>query len=220
MGSSRAGCRSLGLALVLLATVAGAAATEWTEPSTGERFPLVRAGSQGALELTGGGVRKKLVFKVYAFALYADPAALRDGLAAWRGRPAKALRADPAVYDALAGLPAERLAVLAFVREVDSRSMREALDEAIARAVPAGDAARERFLGFWTGTIAAGEKIELSFSRSGEVTLARGGREVGRVASPALARALLACWLGQQTVSQDIRDGVVERLPAILGAPK
>lgn len=202
----------------LAPTLHAADTAKVTEPSTGVAFDGTRSfpGVTEPLALTGTGVRKKMVFKVYAFALYVDPAATRAGLAACKGKDAGALANDGAVYAALAGLQGDRAAVLHFVRDVEVEKMREAMTEAMDRGVPKGDPAREAFLKLWTASPKSGEEVVLVFGAKGAVSLVRDAKIVGTVESAALARSLLQSWLGPEPVSEDIQKGVVARLPALL----
>ncbi len=190
------------------------------EKATGTAFPVTRTspGAAAELELTGTGVRTKLIFKVYAFAFYVDPAAARQALARWSGKSAADLRNDPAFYAALGDLAGDRLVIMHFVRDVDSAKMKEAMDEAMDRGTPKTDPARAQFLGLWTGEIKDGEDVGLLFGADGKVTLLRAGKAVGSATSPAMARSILQSWLGPKPVSDDIRNGLAERFPEILKA--
>lgn len=189
------------------------------EPSTGLVFPLERSapGSERPLALAGAGVRKKLFFKVYALGLYLDDEAASRELEAWSGRPAAELEDDPELYRALIGLSGQRLAVLRFVREVSASRMRDAmLDALTAGSVPANDPHARRFLGLWKKPIEEGETVSLLFTEEGLVRLARDGTVIGELISPRVAEALLTAWLGQDPVSETVRDGVVARLPHVI----
>ena len=191
------------------------------EPSTDLVFPLEisHPDLEQPLALTGVGVRKKLFFKVYALGLYVDPAAVRDGLSRWAGRSADRLREDDAIYEALRDLPGHRLVVMRFVRDVGASRMREAMEDALTESdVPAEDPAGSRFLRLWNEPISDGERVALLFGPEGRVAVSRDSRSIGEVRSPAVSRALLTTWLGPDPVSDDIREGVVARLPELLPA--
>jgi hypothetical protein len=210
---------ALGL-LALVALVGGVpaeAAETVRESSTDVEFPVERhvAGSERPLALTGTGVRKKLFFKVYGFAFYVEPEIARRHLREFAGRPAEQLKGTKAVYDMLIELPAPRLVVMHFVRDVDGESMRDALASSL-EPVPDGHPAKERFLGLWKEPIPSGTEVALLFDPGGEVLVLRDGQELGIVRSEALATALLRTWLGPEPISWDIREGAVERLPEVL----
>ena len=196
------------------------AATGLVEEATGVSFALERPAPGDASEtlaLTGVGLRKKaLFFKVYAFGLYVDPQAAREHLAGFAGRTADALRSDPAFYDALVGLPGERLCVMHFVRNVGADAMREALDASLDATVAKDDPARAAFGALWTEKIAKGEEVAIDIGADGVVTVYRDGRKVGSVESAAIGRALMLSWVGPEAVSADIKQGIAERIPAIL----
>lgn len=207
-----------GLALAGLAAPPALAADSWKEPATGEAFPLTITppGASAPLALTGGGVRTKLVFKVYALGFYVDPAAAAPALAAWAGKPADALRADKAFYAALVDLPGDKLAVMKFVRALQGAQVGDALDGAVARTLPEGDPARAKFRALWKDPIEKGDESWIVIRDSGEVAVVRAGTVVGSVESKPLGRALLLAWFGPDPVSESIRAGAAERVPAIL----
>ncbi len=215
--------RHLVLAALLLVMPCAASATDGlTEPATGMTFAgtldAVELGEGTTLELTGVGVRKKLVFKVYAFALYADAGALRSGLDAYRGRDADTLRADDAFYEDFVNAKVTRSAVLRFARSVSVEKIRNAFDDAIGDSVPKDDPAREAFLALFSGEIDKGDEFRISFGPEGVIHVVGKGTVRGSVESPPLAIALIASWLGEKPVSEDIKEGVVERIPELLSA--
>jgi hypothetical protein len=189
------------------------------EPSTDLVFPLERPHprAEAPLTLTGVGVRKKLFFKVYAMGLYVDAERIREALAPWKGQSAERLVEDEGIYRALLDADADRLVVMRFVRDVGAESMRDALADALERgSVPANDPAREAFLALWTETLADGEEVTLLFGADGRIVVRRDGRAVGEVDSPRVSRSVLASWLGTDPVSDDIREGVLARMPRLL----
>ncbi len=211
----------LAAATLLTAGLATPLAAEGlVEEATGVSFALERpAPGDGSrtLALTGVGLRKKaLFFKVYAFGLYVDPQAMREHLTRFAGRTADALRSDPSFYDALASLPGERLCVMHFVRKVGADAMREALDASLDATVARDDPARAAFGALWTEEIAKGEEVAIDIGVDGVVTVYRDGRKVGAVESADIGRALMLSWVGPEAVSTDIKQGVAERIPAIL----
>lgn len=189
----------------------------WTEPSSGQVFPLTVSppGAAGPLSLTGGGLRTKMVFKVYGFGFYIDAASARERLARWGGKPASALSQDPSLYDALIEMPVEKLAVMRYLRDLDGAQIGDALDDAVSKTLKEGDPARTAFRALWKDPIAKGDEASILFAPGGVVTVLRGSKTVGSVTSEPLARALLSAWLGPDPVSDSIRKGAVERVPAL-----
>lgn len=220
MSRSRS-CAALLLALGLaLAAAPGTALASdgWKEPATGEVFPLTVTppGSTTPLALTGGGVRTKVVFKVYALGFYVDPAAAASGLAAWSGKPATALREDKAFYAALVDFPGDKLAAMKFVRDLEGAQIGDALDAAVGRTLPSGDPARAKFRELWKDPIKKGDESWIVIRASGEVAVVRKGQVVGTVDSKPLGKALLLAWFGPEPVSESIRTGAAERIPDLL----
>lgn len=193
------------LALPAAAEAPGTDAAGLTEPSTGEVFPLVTGhpDGEGELALTGAGVRKKLWIKVYALGFYVAPTA------------GPALREASDVHEALLDLPADRMVVMRFVRNVDGESMHDALAEAMDRGAPKDDPARQAFLDLWHDEIEDGEEVSLLFGAAGRLAVYRDGALRGEVNSGPVARAVLASWLGDDPVSDAIKDGVVQRIPEL-----
>lgn len=211
---------AVALAFVAPAPAAADGSGTWKEPATGEAFPLTitAPGGTTALALTGGGVRTKMVFKVYAFGFYVDPAAAAKGLAAWAGRPADALRRDKAFYTALIDFPGDTLAAMRFLRDLEGAQIGDALDAAVARTLPTSDRARTQFRALWKDAIKKGDESWIVIRAGGEVSVVRGGAVVGTVDSKPLGRALLLAWFGPEPVSESIREGSVERIPQLLDA--
>ena len=223
MSPSRSLLLVLSAVVLCLASPAPAAAggsDTWKEPATGEAFPLTVTppGGTTPLALTGGGVRTKVVFKVYAFGLYVDPAAAAKGLNAWAGKPADALRQDKEFYTALIDFPGDKLAAMKFVRDLEGAQIGDALDAAVARTLPTTDPARTQFRALWKDPIKKGHESWIVIRSGGEVSVVRGGTVVGTVDSKPLGRALLLAWFGPEPVSESIREGAVERIPELLAA--
>jgi hypothetical protein len=193
------------LALPARAEAPGGDAGLLTEPSTGQVFQFVTGhpDGDGELVLTGVGVRKKLWFKVYALGFYVAPSA------------GPVLREASDVYETLLDLPADRLVVMRFVRNVDGGSMHDALAEAMDRGVPKDDPARQAFLDFWQDEIGDGEEVSLLFGDGGRLAVYRDSTLRGEVRSVPVARAVLASWLGDDPVSDAIKDGVIQRIPKL-----
>ena len=209
---------AVALALAATAPAAAGGSDAWKEPATGETFPLTITppGGTAPLALTGGGVRTKVVFKVYAFGLYVDPAAAAQGLAAWAGKPADALRQDKSFYSALIDFPGDKVAAMKFVRDLEGAQIGDALDAAVARTLPASDPARTQFRTLWNDPIKKGDESWIVIRVGGAVSVVRGGAVVGTVDSKPLGRALLLAWFGPEPVSESIREGAVERIPQLL----
>jgi hypothetical protein len=209
---------AVALALTTPVPAAAAGPDTWKEPATGEVFPVTvtAPGGTAPLALTGGGVRTKMVFKVYAFGFYVDPAAAATGLAAWAGKPADALRQDKGFYAALVEFPGDKLAAMKFVRNLEGAQIGDALDAAVARTLPSTDPARAQFRALWKDPIKKGDESWIVIRSGGEVAVVRGGKVVGTVDSKPLGKALLLAWFGPEPVSESIREGAVERIPHLL----
>ncbi|HET8713528.1 MAG TPA: hypothetical protein VFM23_07585, partial [Gemmatimonadales bacterium] len=149
-------------------------ASEVAEPNTGVKFPTQLQAPTGVQELAGTGVctRTMLKVKVYAFGLYVDLAGARSALGAWRGKSARDLARDPALYDELLKGSFPMTLRLVMTRNVGGDQMSEAFNDALAprvaqaeqRGMPGGAAALAQFRGFFSSDLKDG--TELLFSRA------------------------------------------------------
>lgn len=154
----------------------------------------VRVGT-GELALNGAGVRSKLFFKVYVGALYvADKATT----------PA-------AVYDS----PQPRRLLLRMLRELDSASLRDALDEglqsnldAVELAAIKPQAAQLAAIMDSIGKAREGDTIALDFSAAG-VAVSFNGEARGMVAGEEFGKVLLRVWLGDRPADAALKKALL-----------
>lgn len=154
----------------------------------------VRVGS-GELVLNGAGVRSRLFFKVYVGALYVGSKATTPA----------------AIYDS----PQPRRMLLRMLRDLDSASLRDALDEGLRNNLGADELAAmkpqaEQLAAIMNsiGTVREGDTIALDFSADG-VAIGVNGGERGRVAGDAFARALLRVWLGDRPADAALKQALL-----------
>jgi len=124
------------------------------EPKSHVAFPIrltVPGGDQTHL-LMGTGLRTKtfLKVKVYAFGLYVDSAAAREGMSAWAGKEHYQIEEDDSFYSALLEQDFAMTLRLVMTRNVDGETFADAFDGTLRPRVqqaapemnmPCGDAA-------------------------------------------------------------------------------
>ena len=213
------------LALVSLPSAAHAETVE--EASTGYKFDAVRTVDGRPYALLGVGVRKKFVVKVYAMALYIDEAEGRHAFPALVSRAgghdhAKLTSGDHAQSFVMWGTFG-KLAVMHFVRSVDAAKIRGAFEEGLEeelsdKSPPDIKQGAQAFLALFDKDLKDGQEIVLRTTADGKIEVDIAGAKKSGPASPRLARAVWAIWLGAKPISADLRRGLVERID-VLGKP-
>jgi hypothetical protein len=174
------------------------------DPSSGLIFPKSVAvttfdGRTIPFQVTGTGVRKKMMFKVYAAALYVD------GSVPLPPPPLETLSVDD--------LP--RRLVMTFLRDVDEEKIQEAYREGLIdkvwKAQPGPELADQvdSFLDYFKGGVRKGESIELTYLPGEGLYTVVGGKPKPVVADPNIARGVWRVWLGNEPVSQELRRDLV-----------
>jgi hypothetical protein len=213
--------------LTTMLLTAALSATEIAAPNLGADFPTEIRTPVGVQSLAGTGVRTRTVFKVkvYTFGLYVDADGARKALAAWRGKSAADLSADPTVYDELlkGGFPMTLRLVMS--RDVTAGQMTEAFEDALTprvaqaaqRSMPGGAEALGQFRGFFTTPLTRGTELLFTWSPEDKLLVSIGGRQVGVIDNRAFAWALFDVYLGTKPISTEGKRSVVARLPEVLG---
>lgn len=189
--------RSRFSAVLVLAAFLVAAPAMAAEVS-GVRFDEAVNADGTELVLNGAGLRTRLVFKVYAAALYAPK---RTGSAA-----------------TLIDSREPRRIVMHMLRDVDADSLIGALQDGLRNNLPESELATlkpetesfERLMR-GIGNARSGDVIRIDFGPNG-IAVAFNGQPRGRVDSEPFARALLKVWLGERPVDAGLKK-------ALLGNP-
>ena len=153
--------------------------------------PTVSVG-QKTLSLNGAGIRKKLFFKVYVGALYAEKKSSSTG-------------------DLLKD-PGDKLVRMTFVyKKVEKEKIVEAFAEGLSNNSPAvaGTPDAKAFLSWFTSDFMAGDIVDVSLAADGTVSATHNGKALGTVRSPALARAVLLIWFGEKPADADLKKGML-----------
>ncbi|WP_088141717.1 chalcone isomerase family protein [Achromobacter xylosoxidans] len=189
------GGRTAALSLMLAACLAGAPAQSADVEVAGVRVPDSLSEGGRALVLNGAGVRTKFVVKVYVAALYAT-----------------AKSSDAA---ALVNSEEPRRMRLLLLRDVDSKSLDEALQDGLRDNTSAQElaelkapAARLSALMAEIGAVREGDVVDLDFDPRG-VAVTDNGKLRGRIDSPAFARALLRVWLGEKPAQASLKKALL-----------
>ena len=174
------------------------------EPSTGKSFPVsvtyARDGVEYRMALTGVAVRKKLVFKVYGMAHYAqDPA---------QGTKDEALAAM--LVDGKA-----RQITMDFARDVDAAKIREAYmdgfrDNATAEELKSIQPLVDQFVGFFSKEVKENQQFVVRWLPGGVVVATVAGEEKPPITGDLFARVLWSIWLGKDSIVD--REELVARI--------
>lgn len=189
------GGRTAALSLALAACLAGAPAHSADVEVGGVRVPDSLSEGGRTLVLNGAGLRTKFVVKVYVAALYAT-AKTNDAAALVNSDEPRRMR-------------------LRLLRDVDSKSLDEALQDGLRDNTPAQElaqlkAAAERLSALMAdiGAVREGDVVDLDFDAQG-VAVTDNGKSRGRIDSPAFARALLRVWLGDKPAQASLKKALL-----------
>ncbi|HNC52722.1 MAG TPA: chalcone isomerase family protein [Accumulibacter sp.] len=187
---------------VLLATIAAlafnlAAAVE----VAGVKFDDKTRVGTGELVVNGAGVRKKAIFKVYAMALYL-PAKTGDAAAALTARGAK------------------RISIV-LLRDLSAKQFVDALQEGMASNHSDAEmgALKDRLQQFSDAMLATGEaksgsSVLIDWLPESGTRLTVNGQAKGKdIAGEDFYRALLAIWLGNKPVQDDLKQELLGKSP-------
>jgi hypothetical protein len=175
----------------------------FVDPSSNTVFPTgitvtTRSGEAVHLTATGSGVRKKLLFKVYAAALYVDALA--------------PLGTVP--VNTIASTDMARRIVMVFLRDVDGDKLREGLREGfetVWKGKPGPELAAEldTFLSWMAGGIKEGQTIELTYLPGEGLYTTVAGVTHPAITRPDIARSIWQIWLGVEPISGDLKRDLV-----------
>jgi len=188
-------------ALITLLVNFSPAYSQVTEPSSGVSFPAqVSVGGTNAV-ITGVGLRKKAIFKVYAIASYMDASKINKG-------------ADP-YSQLLADGPAKQI-TMHFVRDVDASSIRGAFEDSLKSNIPsyATSPAKKNADAFLAAQVdmKTNQEIVLRWTQGGKIEVVINGQPKANFTDPVLARGIWAIWLGASPISGDIKTGLVTKM--------
>lgn len=188
---------------------------EFKEPKTGVGFSETMNHEGTDLTLAGAGLRSKMMVKVYAGALYIDSAA-KSSLTQFKS---KASKPDQSVYDAISDGNFAKMFLLHFVRDVDSGKITEAFNESLQKNIDmkAADIQKdaEAFLSASKVDMKEGQELKV-FVKGDEITVTTPSGSAQPIKNAKLTGAVSRIWLGKNPISEDLKKGMVSRLPEIL----
>jgi Chalcone isomerase-like len=202
-------------ALILCLTAPFLLYAEFKEPKTGVGFSETMNQEGTDLMLAGAGVRSKMMVKVYAGALYLDSAAK----SALEPMKHKASKPDQSLYDAISDSNFGKLFLLHFVRDVESDKITEAFRESLEKNIdmksPDTQKDAEAFLTASKVDMKEGQEMKI-YIKGDEVTVTTPSGSAQAIKNARLAGAVARIWLGKNPISEDLKKGMVSRLPQIL----
>lgn len=191
------------LAMVLAAPVHAEETVK--EPATGISFSVV----DGAYALLGVGVRKKLVFNIYAAALYVK---VPDALEPLRKGETPY---GPIIYGAF-----PRKMIMHFVRDVPGEKSKEAFRSNLDRVMTEAERDqcvedRKRYLDSMGGDIGKGQRFVLDY-RNNRIRAWLGEKKIYETGNRVLIRGIFRIWYGPEPLSDDLKQGLVSRLDQLI----
>lgn len=144
------------------------------------------------LKLNGFGVRKKFFVKVYIGSLYS---ARRLSTAA----------------EALRDSGDKMIRMIFLHSKVGKEKIIEAFSEGFANNSPdmVGSLEAKKFLALFVSDFNRGDVVDLTLGADGSVAASHNGRALGNIASPKLARAVLAIYLGDKPADDSLKLGML-----------
>lgn len=144
------------------------------------------------LKLNGYGIRKKFFVKVYIGSLYS----------------AKRL---PTAAEALKDSGDKVIRMNFLHSKVEKEKIIGAFTEGFANNSPdiTGSPDVKKFLSLFTADFIRGDVVDLNLGADGSVAASHNGRILGTIASPRLARAVLAIYLGDKPADDSLKQGML-----------
>jgi hypothetical protein len=189
--------RTAAAVALVLALAAPSLQADVTEPKSGAAFP----DRVGEMSLLGVGLRTKtmLKVKVYALGLYAADSSL----------PALKGKSGDALANELVWGDYPKQITMKFLRDLSADQIRGAFDEVLGHT----DAAkRQAFLAYF-GELKTGQEATLRWAPGGVLETTVAGQAKAPIADKDFAAAVYGIWLGPKAIQQDIKEGLIARVP-------
>jgi hypothetical protein len=218
---------SLLFAAFVALAAAPAGAEQLTEPSSELKFEKYPAIDGKRFVCLGTGIRKRLVFKVYALVFCAEERGFEAELAkyfegpgkahaALRGKAlAEALEDDPGFYRFLMTAPFDKAAEMVFLRGVGKDTLKETFTDSLTRALGAGEKQRVvAFVNLMESDVKENDRLSLRTGASGAIALGLGD-ELKQIEDAMIARAVWESYLGPSGVSPALKRSVAAGVAAL-----
>lgn len=173
------------------------------ESSTGKSFPvqltITHEGKSYPVTLTGTAVRKKVVFKVYGIAHYAqDPQA----------------GSEKELFAAMLTDGKAKQITMEFVRDVDVASIQNAYRDGFEENASPEESKTiaplvQKFLAYFTNDVKENDRFVLRWLPGGTILAQTQGTDHPAITNPAFARVLWSIWMGEDSIVD--RDDLVQR---------
>ncbi len=197
-----------GIAVTILLVTAPATGEEFKEEATGVKFA---SETSDGLVLLGTGVRKKLVFNVYAAALYVDAKGFADAV----GEKGVS-EANRVVHRS--GI--KRRMILHFVRDVPAAKIRGAFRGSLEANMSDDDyaAESERIETFLASCTDVKKGDLFVFESNGDrVKVKLRGKTFFKAGSRRLMRGMWGSYFGKRPINEKLRQGLLTRSSVLIG---
>lgn len=181
--------KGLIIALAFILVPAGAFAGA---EAGGVEFPSETRVDGGKLLLNGAGLRVKIIFKVYAAALYAEKTST-----------------DPGYF---LGLPGVMKVEMRFLRKVSAEDVAKAIKDGFAKNSAAGLESLSGRLDAFTALIPdvrKGGELSFVFRPGSGVEALSAGKSLGVIKGDDFSAALLGVWLGADPADEKLKKGML-----------
>ncbi len=182
------------------------------------------------LALLGLAIREKTIFNVnvYSYVVYADTAFIEKDLADWKGKSAKALGKDAALYTKLLQPNGTKELRMRFCRDVDAEDIVEAFEDSLEPRILSRRKAMQgtkadklkdltTFRGFFSlDELKEGNELHFTWHADGTLCTVVNGERKPDVKSQDLAWAMFDVYLGDDPISKAGKKDLVSRLPGLL----
>jgi hypothetical protein len=217
-----------GLAAILSA--APASAEQITEPSSGLKFEKNPTIDGAKYVCLGAGIRKKLVFKVYALVFCVEETAGKAELAKFMEGPGKGLAAktgddlaealaeSPGFFRHIIAMPVPKAAEFVFQRNVDAETMKETFTESLVKALGQDEKPRvDAFVAMLDQDIKKGDRLKIRTKPTGEIDVGLG--EMKHRNDEKIARAVWESYFGPNAVSPSLKEAVAKGAALLVAQP-
>jgi Chalcone isomerase-like len=167
---------------------------EVTEPKTGVKF----ASKEDGMSLLGAGVRTRTIakVKVYAIALYVADSALTG--------PLKGKAGTGDLYREIVDGDFKKRVVLKFVRDLSTEQIRDAFHDAMKGAGSKADV----WIGYFNSVV-SGQEAVITWTPGVGLETKVAGLNKAPINDKPLASAVLAIWLGEKPIQDDLKKDLV-----------
>ena len=211
------------IVLLCVAAVVLAAGKQVVEKETGTKFAAELKGAAGGKRMVciGTACREKTMFavNVYAVAHWIEVEGAKKALAKWKGKTGKALEKDQAFFNALCKADVEKRLRLVFVRDVESKKIREAFGDSLKNTFKPLPKTVKDFIALWKVDLKEGNTMELRSLPGGTLEAYQNGKLLKKFEKDKeLASGVWLIWFQSKLADgylEDVKTGLVSGVGAI-----